>query len=57
MAKQITQYELLISCPGDIIDEVKIIEDVLLNNKIIIVSNSKKYYFCILKKLNEFNLF
>ena len=29
MAKQITQYELLISCPGDIIDEVKIIEDVV----------------------------
>ena len=29
MAKQITQYELLISCPGDIVDEVKIIEDVV----------------------------
>lgn len=29
MAKQITQYELIISCPGDIVDEVKIIEDVV----------------------------
>ena len=29
MAKQITQYELLISCPGDITDEVKIIEEVV----------------------------
>ena len=29
MAKQIIQYELLISCPGDIVDEVKIIEDVV----------------------------
>lgn len=31
MAKQITQYELLISCPGDITDEVKIIEEVVEN--------------------------
>ena len=29
MAKQITQYELLISCPGDIVDEVKIIDEVV----------------------------
>ena len=29
MPKNITQYNLLISCPGDITDEIKIIEEVV----------------------------
>lgn len=31
MPKNVTQYDLLISCPGDITDEVNIIEEVVEN--------------------------
>ena len=49
MAKQITQYELLISCPGDIIDEVNISRGLLYYH----FKNKEDILYCIIDRFSN----